>query len=200
MSSDVSVTRFFNVGNSKISVGRFSYGFENITVKQWGGGASLEIGSFCSIASATIYLGGNHRVDWITTYPFGHIYADELGGTAIKGHPSTNGDVIIKNDVWLGQNTTIMSGVTIGDGAAIAANSHVVKDVGAYSIVGGNPAREIKIRFTPEIRDLLLELRWWELPLDFIKAITSELSHSPDIEALQRLLERSRNFPRCNGN
>ncbi|MBO1058710.1 MAG: hypothetical protein HEQ27_20245 [Dolichospermum sp. JUN01] len=117
MSSDVSVTRFFIQGKSKISVGRFSYGLENISIYEWGEGAALKIGSFCSIASATIFLGGNHRSDWITTYPFGHIYTDKLGGAGIKGHPSTRGDVIIKNDVWVGHNATILSGVTIGSEA-----------------------------------------------------------------------------------
>ena len=197
MSSDVSITRFNAVGNSKIRVGRFSYGFANLTIKQWGEGASLDIGSFCSMACATILLGGNHRTDWMTTYPFGHIYADILGGTDIKGHPSTRGDVVIKNDVWIGHNAMIMSGVTVGDGAIIAANAHVVKDVAAYSIVGGNPAMEIKLRFPPEVCDLLLKLRWWELPLDFIKTITSELSTYPDIKVLQSMLERSQDCPRC---
>ena len=196
MSSEIETTRFFTIGNSKVSIGRFSYGFENIIVNQWGEGASLGIGSFCSIASATIFLGGNHRVDWITTYPFGHIYADRLGGRRIKGHPSTNGDVIIENDVWVGHNTTIMSGVTIGDGAVISANSHIVNDVAPYSIVGGNPAREIKLRFSPEIRKLLLELKWWELPLDFIKTKAAELCHYPDAEMLHNLLEYSQNYPR----
>jgi virginiamycin A acetyltransferase len=77
------------------------------------------------------------------------------------GHPSTKGDVIIGNDVWIGANVTIMSGVTIGDGAVIANNSHVVKNVEPYSLVGGNPAKLIKYRFTPEQIEKLLKIKWW---------------------------------------
>ena len=69
------------IGNSPISIGRFTYGFENVVEKQWGDGAALTIGAFCSIADdVTIFLGGNHRTDWITTHPFGHIFVNELGG------------------------------------------------------------------------------------------------------------------------
>src|SRR5579871_3351215 len=118
------------VGNSKVIIGRYTYGFENLSVREWSEGATLKIGSFCSLApSITILLGGNHRKDWITTFPFGQIYQDELGGTDIDGRPLTNGDVVIGDDVWIGYGVTIMSGVTIGSGAVLAANSHVVKDV-----------------------------------------------------------------------
>ncbi|MGA1049821.1 MAG: CatB-related O-acetyltransferase, partial [Minisyncoccia bacterium] len=77
------------------------------------------------------------------------------------GHPCTNGDVIIGNDVWFGDNVTIMSGVTLGDGVVIANNSHVVKNVEPYSLIGGNPAKLIKKRFTEEQIDKLLEIKWW---------------------------------------
>lgn len=84
-------------------------------------------------------MGGNHRTDWLTTYPFGHIHKDIFTNFSGVGHPATKGSVVIGNDVWIGTNVTIMSGVSIGDGAVIANNSHVVKDVLPYSIVGGNP-------------------------------------------------------------
>lgn len=132
-----------------------------ITLRQWGEGAQLKIGNFCSIASnITVLLGGNHRTDWVTTYPFGHCknFPDVA---PVKGHPKTNGNVVIGNDVWIGSGATIMSGVTIGDGAVIAANSHVVKDVAPYSIVGGNPAKHIKFRFTEEQIKSLLQIQWW---------------------------------------
>ena len=77
-------------------------------------------------------------------------------------HPKSNGDVIIGNDVWIGHESTIMSGVKIGDGAVIAANSVVVKDVEPYTIVGGNPAKVIKKRFSDDIINNLLELKWWD--------------------------------------
>ncbi|MFM9913333.1 MAG: CatB-related O-acetyltransferase [Methylophilaceae bacterium] len=181
------------VGNSKITIGRFSYGYEKISIMQWGEGASLKIGSFCSIASSvTIFLGGNHRLDWITTFPFGHIFENELGGVGIQGHPATNGDVSIGDDVWIGHGSTILSGVTIGCGAVIAANSNIVKDVIPYEVVGGNPAKHIKNRFSNEIRGLLLELKWWDLPLDCIREITHELSMEPSVELLKNLIQRFR--------
>lgn len=84
-----------------------------------------------------------------------------------KTYPN-KGDIIIGNDVWLGYNATIMAGVTIGDGAIIAANSTIIKDVEPYSIVGGNPAKEIKKRFSEEKISKLLELKWWDWNLDKI--------------------------------
>lgn len=117
---------------------------------------------FCSIANCNIYLGGNHRTDWVTTYPFGHFNKNIFDKFDGVGHPKTNGDVIIENDVWIADNVTIMSGVKIGNGAVIANNSHVVKDVAPYSIVGGNPARLIKYRFLENIIKKLLQIKWWE--------------------------------------
>lgn len=143
-----------------MSVGEHTYG---IVTPTWGHkDAKLIVGKFCSIApNVIIYLGGNHRIDWVTTYPFGHINQQIFNKFNGAGHPSTNGDVIIGNDVWIGTNVTIMSGVTIGDGAVIAANSHVVKNVNPYSLFGGNPAKLIKYRFTPEQIEKLLEIKWW---------------------------------------
>jgi acetyltransferase-like isoleucine patch superfamily enzyme len=144
-------------------VGRYTYGVEHIFV-YWKGYATITIGSFCSIADKIkIFCGGDHRVDWFTTYPFGHIHTDIFtNNLAGKGHPLTKGNVVIGNDVWIGSNVTIMSGVTIGDGAVIAANSHVVKDVEPYSIVGGNPAKHIRYRLPKEVIETLLKLKWWD--------------------------------------
>lgn len=179
------------IKNSQIRVGRFTYGHEKIAIRQWGEGAALTIGSFCSIASSvTIFLGGNHRLDWATTFPFGHIFQEELGGTEIKGHPATNGDVMIGDDVWIGHGATIMSGVSIGSGAVVAANSTVAKDVMPYEVVGGNPAKFIKSRFRKEIIDLLLTLEWWNLPIDVIKEINKDLSMEPTIESLTSLVRK----------
>jgi acetyltransferase-like isoleucine patch superfamily enzyme len=97
----------------------------------------------------------------VSTYPFGHIHQGIFSGFNGAGHPGTKGDVIIGNDVWIGANSTIMSGVTIGDGAVVAGSSHVVKDVEPYTLVGGNPARYIKHRFTPSQIEKLLDIAWW---------------------------------------
>jgi len=182
-------TRKTTIGKSPVSVGRFTYGHEKIVVNQWNEGAPLDIGAFCSIAdNVQIFLGGNHRTDWITTFPFGHIFQTDLGGENIQGHPATNGGVSISNDVWIGRGATIMSGISIGDGAVIAANATVVKNVPPYSIVGGNPARHLKFRFSHEIISLLLELRWWELSIEEIKKLASELSEPPDASKLRELI------------
>ena len=181
--------KYATIGNSQIAVGRFSYGHKNLLIRQWKEGANLEIGAFCSLATnITIYLGGNHRTDWITTFPFGHKYQNELGGEDIVGHPSTKGDVIIGNDVWIGSGVTIMSGIKIGDGSVISANTCVVKDVPPYHIVGGNPSQIIKKRFDDEIIELLLELKWWNLPLATIKSMNKYLCSKPDVQLLVELL------------
>jgi acetyltransferase-like isoleucine patch superfamily enzyme len=191
MSNDVIRTSY--VGNSPISVGRFTYGLENLWVREWSEGAALKIGSFCSLATnITIFLGGNHRTDWITTFPFGHIFQDELGGEDIKGHPATKGDVMIGNDVWIGSGVTIMSGVTVGDGAVLAANACIVKDVQPYQIMGGNPAHSIKQRFDVETIELLLKLKWWDLPLPDIRQIADKLCAEPDKDTLLQLISTHR--------
>tara|TARA_R100001163_G_C5068018_1_gene207694 strand:- start:295 stop:894 length:600 start_codon:yes stop_codon:yes gene_type:complete len=158
-----------------VTVGEFTYGTKNI--KTWVDGpntSNLIIGKYSSIAHfCKIYLGGNHRTDWITTFPIFSVR-----------NPSevsyTNGDVVIGNDVWIAGNVTIMSGVNIGDGAVLANNSHVVKDVPPYAIVGGNPAQLIKYRFTPDQITKLLTIRWWEW--DHNKVLENgKLLCSPDI-------------------
>lgn len=144
-------------------VGRHTYGHESIEVREWGEGADLTIGSFCSIADRVmVFLGGNHRPDWVTTYPFA-AFADQWEtARGIEGHPATKGDVAIGSDVWVGSGATIMSGVTIGHGAVIGANSTVGRDVAPYAIVAGNPAVVIRPRFAPETVERLLEIAWWD--------------------------------------
>ncbi len=143
-----------------MSYGKYTYGKPNIFWESNNG--KLIVGNFCSIASnVNIYLGGNHRTDWVTTYPFGHIHQNVFNKFNGDGHPATKGNVIIGNDVWIGSNVTIMSGVTIGDGVVIANNSHVIKNAESYSLIGGNPAKLIKYRFTPEQINDLLKIQWW---------------------------------------
>lgn len=149
-----------NFLDKKYIIGDYTYGCPNVIFEN--PDANLIIGKYCSIADeVTIFLGGNHRPDWITTYPFNAIneFAEFKN---IKGHPATKGDVVIGNDVWIGRNVTILSGVKIGDGAIVAANSVVTKNIEAYEIWGGNPARLIKKRFTTEQINKLLEIRWWD--------------------------------------
>ncbi|MEM9574934.1 MAG: CatB-related O-acetyltransferase, partial [Pseudomonadota bacterium] len=153
-----------------------------------GEGSSLEIGSFCSIAeNVQIFLGGNHRVDWGTTFPFGHVFEQKLGSKKTPGHPSTKGNVVIGNDVWLGSGATIMSGISVGHGAVVAANSTVVKDIDAYEIWGGNPAQLISKRFDGGLIQRLLELAWWTLSESEIKEISPLLSQPMTHEVLDKI-------------
>lgn len=148
---------------SRVKVGRHTYGHHQITVRHWGEPAQLVIGSFCSIADrCVVFLGGNHRVDWITTFPFPALAEQWPAADGIAGHPSTNGDVVVGNDVWIGSNVTIMSGVSIGDGAVIAANSCVTRSIPPYAIAGGNPATVLRQRFSTTEVQKLLEIRWWD--------------------------------------
>ena len=173
--------------------GKYSYGIENIKIKSWNEGAHLFIGSFCSIAeNQIIFLGGNHRSDWSTTFPFGHIFQKEFPAGEINGHghPATKGHVIIENDVWIGQDCTIMSGIKIGSGSIIAAKSTVVKDVKPYTIVGGNPAKKIKERFSKNIIEKLQEIKWWDQSDEQINRIIPFLQMPPDDETLNLIKER----------
>lgn len=169
-----------------MEIGAFSYGSPEV---RWQDCANLKIGKFCSIASnVKIYLGGNHNINWASTYPFGHTIHELFHNHNIQNHPTTKGDVIIGNDVWIADNVTIMSGVTIGDGAVIANNSHVIKDVSAYSITGGNPGKHIRFRFSLSQIDKLLKLKWWDLNPDKINELVPLLC-SPNIDELINKLE-----------
>jgi acetyltransferase-like isoleucine patch superfamily enzyme len=171
------IDRFVKLSGHKVKIGAYSYGFEDTGVLSWNENIEISIGRFCSVASGLkLYCGGNHRVDWISTFPFGHIHTKFIKVPPVNGTPSTNGNITIGNDVWIGRDVTILSGITIGNGAVIASNSHIVKDVEPYSIVGGNPAKLIKKRFNESIINFLLDLSWWDLPIDVIEKIVPYLS------------------------
>lgn len=145
---------------SDYDIGKWTYG--EPTILSWGEGATFRIGRYCSIArDVTIVLGGEHRHDWVTTYPFTEVFKQ---AKHIQGHPRTKGDVVIENDVWIGHEAMILSGVTIGNGAVVGARSLVSKDVPPYAIVAGNPAALKKFRFELEEIDALLKIRWWDWP------------------------------------
>jgi virginiamycin A acetyltransferase len=163
-----------------MSFGKYTYGNPNIFQYT---DSKLVVGNFCSIAeNVDIYLGNGkgHDTSFVSTYPFGYIYQNAFS-ISKNNSKDTNGDVIIGNDVWIGRNTTIMSGVTIGDGAVIANNSHVIKNVEPYSLVGGNPAKFIKYRFTQEQIEKLLDIKWWNWDDDkIVKFITLLSSNNID--------------------
>ena len=173
----------FRGPGGRISVGRHTYGAPK--VRWWGEPANLFIGSFCSISNGVeIFLGGNHRTDWITTYPFS-AFRKWQEGSLIQGHPSSNGDVRIGSDVWLGSGCVILSGVTIGHGAVVACRAVVTKDVPDYAIVGGNPARIIRMRFNADQVERLTTSAWWTWPEDKLRQ-RLQLLMSPEIELFLR--------------
>lgn len=158
-----------------IDVGEFSYyddpihadEFEERNVLYHYGPERLTIGRFCSLASGTTFImnGANHRMSGPSTFPFpifGPRWSDHMD--LLTNLPNV-GDTIVGNDVWIGRNATVLPGVTIGDGAIIASEAVVTEDVDAYSIVGGNPARTIRYRYSPPEIEQLLSIAWWDWPL-----------------------------------
>ena len=129
-------------------------------------GDRLTIGRFCSIACGAKFLmtSANHAMKSLSTYVFPIFYEEWGHGMPVTEAWDRRGDIVIGNDVWIGYEAVILSGVTIGHGAVIAARSVVTRDVPPYAIVGGVPARLIRRRFEPETIDALLELRWWDWP------------------------------------
>jgi acetyltransferase-like isoleucine patch superfamily enzyme len=168
--------------------GDYTYGYDNLTIKDFETGEKLRIGKFCSLSSKiTILLGGGHPTRNVSTYPFGVLDTDKFRG-AINKEKSIK-DTTIGKDVWIGHGVTILTGITIGDGAVIAANSNVIKDVDPYSIVGGNPAKFIKKRFTDEQISHLLEIKWWDLSDEKINEILPYIC-SEDIDGFIKLFNQ----------
>lgn len=181
------------ITNPQIQVGAYTYydDFEDVhnferNVKYLFDfiGDRLIIGKFCMIASDVTFImnGANHLSKSISSYPFavfGEGWEKAMEG---KSYPY-KGDTIIGNDVWIGYGATIMPGVQIGDGAIIASKSVVTRDVAPYTIVGGNPAQEIKKRFSTEKIEQLLALKWWDWPIERISQNVPHLT-GDQVEAL----------------
>lgn len=142
-------------------IGRYSWG--HVTVSNRTPGSSLRIGQFSCFAYGTnIVLGGEHQMDFVSTYRFpAYPPFSESFGHLKDSTVSTRGAVVIGNDVWTGHQTLILSGVTIGDGAVVGAGSVVRQNVPPYAIVAGNPARVAGFRFSPEQIEALLRIQWW---------------------------------------
>lgn len=163
---------------------RYLYGDEH-SLKNWKPQWELDklyIGDYvCIGAEAVILMGGNntHRSDWFSDYP----YAEKITEAYLR-----KGDTVIGDGVWIGMRAMIMPGISIGEGAVIAAGAVVVKDVAPYTVVGGNPAREIRKRFSPEVMERLLALHLYDLPEEKFNAALDYLC-SNDIDALEQAVK-----------
>lgn len=139
----------------------------------------LLIGKFCSIACGARFLftSANHAQKSLSTYPF-PIFFEEWGleKEQVTSAWDNKGDIVIGNDVWIGYEAVILSGVHIGDGAVIGARAVVTKDVAPYTVAGGVPAKKIKLRFDEETVRRLLTLRWWDWPAEKIQKNLSAIT------------------------
>ena len=173
----------FNI--DKVSVGNYTYG--NIDILDFGDNEKLSIGNFCSIApNVKFVLNADHYTNHFTTFPLKVKVLQTQNKEGVS-----KGDIIVGDDVWLGLNAVILSGVTIGQGAIIAAGAVVTKNVPPYAIVGGNPARIIKYRFEDEIIDRLLRVDFSKLSKSDIEKHIKQM-YKPLVDLLSDNLMRSK--------
>ncbi len=157
---------FDDFTHPQVSVGEFTYGIRRESFPFYHPSDRVVIGKFCSIADGVRFVFGEHRTDLVSTFPFS---ARVLGG-ADHHDAQSKGPITLGHDVWVGTNAVILSGVTIGHGAVIGAGAVVTKSVPPYTIVGGVPARPLRARFKPSQIEALLQINWWDWPLEKIRA------------------------------
>ena len=152
-------------------------------------GDKLRIGKFCSIAARATFImnGANHRSAGFSTYPFAVFGNGWSGRFEGESDYPYRGDTVVENDVWIGYEALVMPGVRIGNGAIVATGSVITKDVPDYAIVGGNPARVIRMRFDEATVAALLGMSWWDWPLEKITRNIAAISGA-DLAALQAAL------------
>lgn len=183
------------IRNPNILVGEFTYiadsEFESHVTHHYPWlGDKLVIGRFCQIAAGVEFVmnGANHQMNAVSTFPFYTLEGWNMNPPAMEDLP-LKGDTVIGNDVWIGQNAVILPGVHVGDGAIIGANSVVGSDVAPYTIVVGNPARELRKRFDEELIDLMLQFRWWDKSIEEINGLIPVLTNS-DLEAVKTEIKK----------
>ena len=190
------------ITNPNIIVGDYTYyddpidseGFErNVLYHYPFMNDKLIIGKFCAIARDVKFImnGANHKIEAFTTYPFS-IFGNgwEKVTPEIKALPY-KGDTVIENDVWIGYDSLIMPGVKIANGAIVAARSVVVSDIKPYTIVGGNPAKPIRKRFSQELIDLLQNTEWWNWSAEKITENLEMLTSNDEEKLRMALIESS---------
>ncbi len=172
-----------NYGNKSksISIGKNTYG--SLNYFDYHDGCSLNIGSYCSIADGVFFLmGGNHKMDTFSTFPF-----DAFTNGTIESY--NKGNIIVEDDVWIGKNALILSGVKIGRGAIIGANTIVTKDVPPYAIVVGNPQKIIKYRFSQDIIEKIQTVNFEQIDLEDYKNSCKLLCQKVTNENVDEILE-----------
>lgn len=162
-------TTLHSLNYRNVEVGKYTYGA--LQVLNYNENVKLKIGNFCSIGGNVLFLlSAEHKIDSISTYPFKVRCLHETDNEAIS-----KGDIIVDDDVWIGQNAIILSGVHIGKGAVVAAGAVVTKNVPPYAIVGGNPAQIIKYRFSEDIVAELLKVDYSKLTKEMIRNHINDL-------------------------
>lgn len=160
-----------------VTLGVGSYLGERSVLRTWAPGERIVVGSYTSIAEdVTVLAGGGHRTDTVSTFPFDPCLLGTNFPAAWQDDPSVNrsyvtsAPTVIGSDVWIGQRALVSSGVTIGHGAVVASGSVVFQDVPPYAVVAGNPAKVVRFRFSKDVVERLLRLRWWDWPEDVVRA------------------------------
>lgn len=190
------------IDHPNITIGDYSY-FNSFTpVEDWAGriapylyaGApeKLTIGRFCQFAQGTLFItsSANHPMRGVSTYPFAIFNPESLG--AYADEIAQTGDTVIGHDVWCGHDAKIMPGVTIGNGVIVGAGAVVTRDVPDFTVVAGNPARIVRMRFSDEIIAELNQLAWWHWPVEKIAKHVPAISGAVacgDISALRSAAE-----------
>ena len=185
------------IQNPRIIVGDFTYfadkDFESHVTHHYDfNNDKLIIGKFCQIAKNVNFImnGANHQMNAVSTFPFYIFEGWEQEIPDISVMP-IKGDTVIGNDVWIGENSTILPGVHIGDGAIIGASSVIGSNVAAYTIVAGNPVKMIRKRFDDELISLMIQFAWWDLPITEINRIIPILTTN-DLEQMRQYIKSYR--------
>jgi len=177
----------YYVARHGFEIGDYSHGWPDVRTF----GARLKVGKYSSLAEgSTFILGGQHPSKAVTTFSLESVF----GGKKPASRQESRGDIVVGSDVWIAANALILSGVTIGNGAVVGMGAVVLRDVPPYAIVFGNPARVVAKRFSDEVIDELLELRWWDLDFAQVAALRPLLEES-DIAAFLAACRKSRGLP-----
>lgn len=179
-------TRDQHLGDADTIIGEYSYG--GLMVSRSYPGSKLNVGKFCSFGQGIqVVFWGKHQMGDITTYPFCNLHG--LGWPPVSCSEVKGEDVRIGSDVWIANNALIMQGADIGDGSVIGAHSIVGGKVEPYSLVVGNPARLVRKRFSEDKIAMLLEMKWWDWPIEKVKEHLQAIS-SPDVDYLYEIWKR----------